>query len=145
MVQGSSAGRRPPEDAGDGGATGVTSRSLVLPPDPAVVRRARGVVEDMCRAVDLDEDTRETAVLLVSETVTNAVVHACGDATLAVSAAAGVVRVEVGDRNSGRPRLGGHDPAASSGRGLEIVGLLARRWGVRDEPPGKVVWFEVGA
>ena len=121
-----------------------SSRWLLLPPDPTVVRRARGLVEDVCRAADLDEETCRTAVLLASETVTNAVVHARGDATLEVSAGEGLVLVEVGDEDDRRPGPVDRDPQAQDGRGLEIVRMLSRRWGVRDDPPGKVVWFEVG-
>ncbi len=121
-----------------------TSCSLALSADVAVVRRARRLVEDLCRATHVDEDTCQTAVLLVSETVTNAVVHARGDASLSVTTDAGVVRVEVGDADSRRPRAGEADPQSLDGRGLQIVRLLARRWGVRATDPGKVVWFEVG-
>lgn len=121
-----------------------SSQSLVMPADPALVQRARVLVEDMCSTAGVDEDTCHTAVLLTSETVTNAIVHGRSDATLTVSASPGVVRVEVGDEDARRPRVGRRDPHALGGRGLEIVQLLAQRWGVRDERRGKVVWFELG-
>ncbi len=35
------------------------------------------------------------------------------------------------------------DPAALDGRGLRLLDLLSSRWGVRPDPPGKVVWFEL--
>lgn len=144
MGQGSSSVERERSSRRRNRLRGRTSRSIVLPADLAVVRRARGLVEDVCRAADIDDDTREAAVLLASETVTNAVVHARGEATLAVTTDAGVVRVEVGDTDARHPRTGGGDLQAPDGRGLEIVRLVARRWGVRSACPGKVVWFEVG-
>ena len=82
-------------------------------------------------------------VLLTSEAVTNAFVHGRSAARLTVSVRTGRVRVEVADDNSRHPRQVEQDDEALDGRGLLLMTGLALRWGVRDEPVGKTVWFEV--
>jgi len=120
-------------------------RALVLAPDPAAVHHARQLVREVCRAAGVDDDTRDNAVLLTSETVTNAFTHGRSEARLQVDGGPGVVVVQVGDDNSRHPALADRDPEALDGRGLEIVQLVAARWGVRDDDHGKTVWFEVRA
>nr|WP_246314741.1 SpoIIE family protein phosphatase [Kineococcus aurantiacus] len=121
--------------AGDGVA------ETVLPADPRSVRDARRVVQRCCGHQGVDDDTTETAVLLASELVTNAVVHGRSDARLRVVASPRSVHVEVGDDNDRVPVLQTHDDDALSGRGIWLLETAATRWGVREEPIGKVVWF----
>jgi anti-sigma regulatory factor (Ser/Thr protein kinase) len=87
----------------------------------------------------------ETAVLLTSELVTNAVVHAGDSATLVIESAERVARIEVVDPGHATYlaplRLG---PSSESGRGLAIVEDLADAWGVDSRVGGKAVWFELG-
>lgn len=94
----------------------------------------RGVAPELVDVVEL----------LVSELLTNALLHADTDLDLRTSLERGHIRVEVADGSPGRPILR-HPPAdATSGRGLEIVDALASRWGVDERPGGgKSVWFEV--
>lgn len=120
-------------------------RSMVLAPQAAAVRQARTLVKEACQAAGTDQLTCDAAVLLTSETVTNAFVHGRSEARLEVSARTSSVFVEVGDDNSRHPTSPARDEDALDGRGLEIVRMLAARWGVRDESFGKVVWFEVRA
>jgi anti-sigma regulatory factor (Ser/Thr protein kinase) len=80
----------------------------------------------------------------VSELVTNAVIHAGSDVEVMVRLTATAARVEVTDASTDgvAPRDATADE--DSGRGLALVGNLARRWGVRAAPGGgKTVWFEV--
>ncbi len=80
----------------------------------------------------------------MSELVTNAVLHAGSDVEVAVQLTATAARVEVTDASGEAvvPRDARSDE--DSGRGLALVGSLARRWGVRPAPGGgKTVWFEV--
>lgn len=128
------------DDADSSGAA-----TLVLSPDPAAVRQARTFVQARCQAEGVDDDACETAVLLTSETVTNAFAHGHSEARLAVTVTTGTVLVEVGDDNSRHPRLAEHDADALDGRGLGIVAMLAADWGVRDDRCGKTVWFQVRA
>lgn len=90
--------------------------------------------------------------LVVTELVTNAVLHGGVPAELRLAALADGVRVEVQDRGRSLPErtgvAGGSDPAAGdtgTGRGLTLVGALSRGWGVVPQADGKVVWAELGA
>ena len=92
----------------------------------------------------------DTAVLLVSELATNAVLHSAsgqpgGSATVLITEIGGGVRVEVADEGSDQsaPAVRG-DIYASEGHGLFLVQSLADQWGyVRDET-GTTVWFWLG-
>ena len=82
--------------------------------------------------------------LVVSELVTNALVHGTGDITLHVTGIDDGVRVEVGDDDPPPASLPvGNAPAAESGRGLLLVSRVATAWGVRPDGGGKVVWADV--
>jgi anti-sigma regulatory factor (Ser/Thr protein kinase) len=86
-------------------------------------------------------DQVDTAVLLVSELVTNAVRHARGPCALVVTFGDESVElcVEDGDPRMPAPRAaGGLD---ESGRGFVLIGALADAWGVRALPDGKATWF----
>ena len=131
---------RPPEEA-----PAPQAPVLVLAPHPAAVGSARAFVERHCRALGLSPDACDTAVLLTSETVTNAFIHGRSEARIRVSRQAGRLLVEVADDNSRHPQPTAQDADALDGRGLAIVELLAARWGVFDDPYGKTVWFEVDA
>ncbi|MDX3119041.1 ATP-binding protein [Streptomyces scabiei] len=88
----------------------------------------------------------ETAELLTSELVTNALVHTDDDAVLTATVSSSGLRVEVRDSVARRPRPSA--PTADEGthgRGLVLVESLADTWGVRAQGGGKVVWFELGA
>lgn len=87
----------------------------------------------------------ETAVLLVSELVTNAVRHARGShaITLELEAAGTFLRIEVQDADPRwpQPRIpAGFD---ESGFGFVLVDALAGKWGVRETATGKTVWAEL--
>jgi anti-sigma regulatory factor (Ser/Thr protein kinase) len=98
----------------------------------------------------LDESPHADVVLaLVSELVTNAVLHSGGGAELRIvrrrahTTAGEVIRVEVRDNHRSPPERS-DTPGAHGGFGLRIVSALARRWGYAPAASGKVVWFEVG-
>jgi anti-sigma regulatory factor (Ser/Thr protein kinase) len=89
-----------------------------------------------------------SATLVVSELVTNSVIHALTVVDLTLTQADGLLRVAVRDHGGGRPALGGKDPAESplSGRGLLIVQGLTRSWGVfPGRASGKTVWAVLDA
>ena len=130
-------------DSVSAGGGAAPDEELSLAPDLAEVSVAREFVRQHCQALGFDGDTCDTAVLLTSETVTNAFVHGRSDARLRVTALPGLLLVEVADDNSRHPERREQDPAALDGRGLSIADLLAARWGVRDDSLGKTVWFEV--
>lgn len=108
---------------------------------PAARRFVRDLMLDSDSVADLD-----TASLLVTEIVTNAVLHAVAPMKLRVEVSADVVRIEVRDGSQLQPRVHAFSATAATGRGLRLLESLAVRWGVRPEPDGgKAVWFEVGA
>jgi anti-sigma regulatory factor (Ser/Thr protein kinase) len=91
-----------------------------------------------CPAVD-------DAVLLASELTTNALVHSAsgqsGSFAVMVSHRSAYVRVEVVDQ--GGPWQPGDIGDGQHGRGLLIVGTVARAWGVTGDHSGRTVWFEL--
>ena len=118
-------------------------RASRLPPDPSSPSRARAFVTEALQAFDRDADA-ELAALLVSETVTNAVLHAGTDVEVRCRVVGEVVRIEVRDGSSIMPGRRHYEEAAMTGRGLGMVEALARDWGVDCHPAGKTVWFELG-
>jgi anti-sigma regulatory factor (Ser/Thr protein kinase) len=122
---------------------GAVDARLPLPADPRAVRAARGLVRDACELWGLPRAC-DDAELLVSEIVTNAVVHARGDALVVVvrPARAGL-RVEVHDGDPHALQRRRPAPDALGGRGLQLVGELADAWGVERRQRGKAVWFEL--
>ncbi len=125
------------------GSGGVESATLVVEPDPAAVRQARAFVRSRCRAAGIETDACENAVLLTSETVTNAFTHGRSGARITVTIGTRAILVEVGDDNSRHPQRVEQDADALDGRGLAIMDILAGSWGVRDDRYGKIVWFEI--
>jgi len=118
--------------------------SLTLPGRPEHVREARSFV---AKALGELHPNRDTAVLLTSELVTNAITHsssrcAGGTVRLLVMEAAGGVRIEVADQGSdlSSPIVRG-DIYASDGHGLFLVQTLADQWGYLREQSGTMVWF----
>ncbi|MGW3170753.1 SpoIIE family protein phosphatase [Streptomyces sp. NPDC001153] len=89
----------------------------------------------------------DSAVLLVSEMVTNVLVHTDADALLLaeVTGEAGArgLRVEVTDAGDDLPHRRRPGELASSGRGLMLIELLADAWGVDPRGEGKSIWFEL--
>ncbi|MFJ3904323.1 SpoIIE family protein phosphatase [Streptomyces sp. NPDC090025] len=95
-----------------------------------------------------DEDQVDSAVLMVSEMVTNVLVHTDGDALLVAEvvcrdAAARRLRVEVADASDELPHKRHPGEMASSGRGLILMEMLADAWGVDPRGEGKAIWFEL--
>ncbi|WP_329619561.1 ATP-binding protein [Streptomyces sp. NBC_01255] len=90
----------------------------------------------------------EDVLLLVSEVVTNACLHAGGPEELVLRHGGGRLRVEVADASAEHPRaLVGRSPALPGGHGLMVLERLAGAWGSEENGPGgvgKVVWVEVG-
>lgn len=94
-----------------------------------------------------DEDQVDSAVLMVSEMVTNVLVHTDGDALLTARATGPIgsrrLRVEVTDVSDELPHKRRPGEMASSGRGLLLMEMLAHAWGVDPRGEGKSIWFEL--
>ena len=114
-----------------------------LRPTTASVPRARHFVARTLREWHLDDDVTSVAMLLASEVVTNAIVHARSKAFLRVQVADGTLRVEVHDGTRQLPTPRQPDLHAESGRGLMLVDAYSSVWGTSAAGAGKVVWFEV--
>ena len=117
---------------------------LSLEPAATSARQARRFVSETLTLWG-DEPLVDCAALLVSELVTNAVIHARSAVGLVVSHAGArtTVRVEVRDASARPVRLSSFDNDSVSGRGVALVDALAARWGVESESSGKLVWFEL--
>ena len=123
----------------------AVAASLDLPADARSAGRSRTFLAQFCASAGLPGEVRRTASLLVSELVTNAIVHGRSGANLDTEITPGVLRVTVTDDSPAplpavdlAPRT-----SAEGGRGLLIVSLLAARWGVSPAGAGKAVWFEL--
>jgi anti-sigma regulatory factor (Ser/Thr protein kinase) len=118
---------------------------LALLPVPASAGAGRRAVSEVLTDWGVPPDTVGDAVLVVSELVTNAVLHAPADdpLTLDLSVNDRVLRVALSDSSSAAPRRrspSGHD---EGGRGIGILDTLASRWGVIARRGGKALWFEI--
>lgn len=115
---------------------------ILLPPDPTSARRARQHVVAALGRAGLP-DLADTAALLVSEVVTNALLHAHTEVRLGVRVLPSGVRVEVADRSPRQPTRRRPSTESATGRGLLLLEELASRWGVDPASGGKAVWFEL--
>ncbi|MFF2997740.1 SpoIIE family protein phosphatase [Streptomyces sp. NPDC057950] len=112
---------------------------------PERIADARQQVRELLHDWD-SEDQRDSAVLLVSEILTNVLVHTDDDALLVAEVTGGPgdrrMRVEVTDASDDLPHRRHPGELASSGRGLVLVEVLAEAWGVDPRGEGKSIWFE---
>jgi anti-sigma regulatory factor (Ser/Thr protein kinase) len=115
-------------------------RTLILPVSAESPQRARDCVTAACEEWDVGHIKSE-ARLVVSELVTNAVVHGGGDVRLEIVLRGAFLHIRVRDGNPAPPQLSAEESAeASHGRGLRLVDLYASGWGYTQQAGGKVVW-----
>lgn len=114
---------------------------LVLDAGPSAAAAARRFVSG-CLAGG-PEDAVANAELVVSELVTNSILHAGSVMRIGVRQAGTVVRLEVGDQDRRRPEPKQYSLDAGTGRGLQLVEALAVAWGVDAGRDGKTVWADV--
>jgi hypothetical protein len=128
---------------GDRTDAGPTLRRT-LPATAESASVARWLVTDLLRDL-VDEDTLETAALLTTELVSNAIRQSREELLVTVRLAGGRVRVGVADSSHRRPQLVKVGSRDTSGRGLHLVEAMADRWGVEPDERGlgKTVWFEL--
>ena len=125
----------------------VVLGTITVPGRPEQVARARAFVARL--AEPCGAGAADTAALLTSELVTNAMLHtnsgtADGTVTVVVVDVAGGLMVEVIDDGSPDrgPEVQG-DRYASHGHGLFLVEQLAARWGYLRDAAGTTVWFQL--
>lgn len=116
-------------------------RQADLDPVPSSVGEARSLVRETLAG--FDSDAREVALLLTSELVTNAILHARTPVQLGVLVDGDRALVCVADRLAESPALSprAHSHDRPGGRGLALVEDLADRWGTTTYTGGKTVWF----
>lgn len=85
----------------------------------------------------------ELVELLVSELVTNSIVHARSDVEVSVGIEADVARVAVFDSSLDPPVRKLARPDESTGRGMLMLDALSTAWGIDYTAGGKSVWFEI--
>jgi anti-sigma regulatory factor (Ser/Thr protein kinase) len=118
---------------------------IALPRSPSSVAAARRFIEARAAAWSLPERASEQLVLIGSELVTNAVLHARTELTLTLELREDRVRISVKDRSRAPATLRHYRTDALTGRGLGVVAALSDTWGVSAAADGKVVWAELGA
>jgi anti-sigma regulatory factor (Ser/Thr protein kinase) len=90
-----------------------------------------------------DDGLVDDTLLVLSELVANAILHAGHAVSVTLVLCQDRVRVEVADASSVLPAPSSYDLDAHTGRGLTLVGALAERWGAEAQNGGKLVWAEV--
>ncbi|MFD7057292.1 SpoIIE family protein phosphatase [Streptomyces mirabilis] len=128
--------------------------SWQFPSDPAVVSRARTLAARQLTQWGL-EHLVESTELIVSELLTNAIIHSNGDCNGDCNSDCNSDRTiglrlirhemltcEVFDATHSHPLVRRPRTTDEHGRGLFLVTQLSRRWGTRDVPDGKLIWAD---
>jgi DNA-binding NarL/FixJ family response regulator len=125
------------------GADVVDEASTTFPPEARSASDARRFARETLARWACPEAASEAVVLLVSELVTNAIIHAKTTVDVQLSLLSGHLRVEVVDRAPEYIRRRAAADEDQSGRGMALIDTLTTGWGIDERPDGKAVWFEV--
>lgn len=123
-------------------ASGQGSFEVRLAPQATSVGEARAHVRWLLESTGR-EDLLDTALLLVSEVVTNALLHAGTDIDVAAVLDDAGLRIEIGDGSPHLPSRRRYAATAGTGRGLLMLEALVDDWGVSQHRDGKTVWFRL--
>ncbi|HVF06741.1 MAG TPA: SpoIIE family protein phosphatase [Frankiaceae bacterium] len=126
------------------GAGWIADANLRFTAEPDAVPRARRLAMETLAAIGLD-DLVDDASVIMTELVTNAVLHGLEPIHVRVLATETMARLEVEDGNPNLPFRGLAGVNSMTGRGLHLVAALARRVGSDSRGTGKVVWAELVA
>lgn len=113
---------------------------------PGSVAHARRMTRARLSGWALCEDTCDTAALVVSELVTNAIVHAAGRRVVCeLHDRDNLVRIAVRDEGCapGEPHPSPRRPEEEHGRGLLLVEAMCQTWGAQNAGPGLLVWADL--
>jgi anti-sigma regulatory factor (Ser/Thr protein kinase) len=124
---------------------GAQVATFVVPPDPAGVPAARRFTCTTLTAWGIGGDTLDTAVLCVSELVTNAIIHSHAGCEIRLALHDGVLTTSVRDGGTAMDHgtTATDDPLAVHGRGLHLIEALSTRWGSLLDAGGMTVWCEL--
>ncbi len=123
-------------------ATAIPATGRSFRPGLDAPGQARWFARDFLVGAGAGERCQQVGELLVSELVTNAIMHARSTARLSVSVLGGTARIEVSDDGPGQPHLRAQ-PGEDGGYGLWLVDWLAQAWGIDTSGGGlgKTLWF----
>lgn len=111
---------------------------------PQAVGHARRFTRRTLRAWGVPADTLDTALLIVSELVTNALVHTDGRVRLALTLVGRRLRIAVADPSPRTPtKPASLEWEATGGRGILLVEAMSDAWGTVPAGGGKQVWSEI--
>jgi signal transduction histidine kinase/DNA-binding response OmpR family regulator len=116
---------------------------LTVADEAADIPRARHEVAEALGGWGVHEDAVDTVSLLLSELVTNALVHGRPPVHVRVRRGPASLSLEVHDNGQALPRRGDPSDSDEHGRGLQLVSAIAARWGTRPTIVGKAVWCTV--
>jgi DNA-binding NarL/FixJ family response regulator len=105
-------------------------------------RRARDFVRDTCQAWNC-ESVMDTALLVVSELVTNVVLHAGTGAEVRLTKIGPSLLIGVSDAGGGSPDVFDASSDDEHGRGLVLISALSTAWGVDGDDHRKTIWAQV--
>jgi len=117
------------------------TREQRFSPEPHSAPAARQFVLAMGWSSDADVNLRLSTV--VSEVVTNAILHARTPFVVTVTPGQRTIRVAVTDGSRDLPTKKTYGTLQPTGRGLHIIEEISDRWGVSASTSGKTVWFEL--
>lgn len=106
---------------------------------------ARRLLADTMSECGHTKEKLDEAQLVISELVTNAVIHARTPVAVAIRSEPSVVRVAVHDFDTTTPTPTAPGPSTGLGMGLRLVEALAVDWGVQPTADGKTIWAELSA
>jgi serine/threonine-protein kinase RsbW len=115
-------------------------RRWQLTPDPVSAGAARRLIRSACEDWAVDSATCDSALVVVTELVTNVVEHAGTQCELTASVSGEELRIEVRDFHRSRPRPRLARTWSARGQGLRIVASLSSQWGVTEFDDGKSLW-----
>ena len=117
--------------------------SILLRSDPTSAYAARNFVADTLEAWGVGLYVMETAVLLASELVANAIVHARTPIVVGIDSTNDHLKIAVKDNSAQLPTRRLCADELARGRGLQLVDVMANRWGSSHDGCGKTVWLEL--
>ncbi|MFI6688989.1 ATP-binding protein [Streptomyces sp. NPDC050485] len=137
-----------PQLTGAFSGTAVRRHAFDVPARTDSVAVARRRSTDLLTGWGHHEELHETAALVISELVTNAVLHTAGDYILCeLTDLQSLLRIAVRDLGCGSagPRLCHSGDEEERGRGLLLVDAVSSAWGAHEAPygPGRIVWAEL--
>jgi Histidine kinase-like ATPase domain len=128
------------------GSTAERRFRFELAAHPGSVAQARRLTHARLTGWSVCADTRDSAALVISELVTNAIVHTASSRVMCELHDHGdMVRIAVRDEGCapGEPHPSPQRSDEEHGRGLLLVDALCRAWGAQEHGPGLLVWAEL--